>query len=126
MTELKNRSLIIASYCVICVQMLIEVIAHPNASDHVGSVTGLLFLLVVLAALILDKPARLVLLAAVLSVLMATFSAYLLLLYAFRNPSGWDGVKELFGRAYFVVLVPLFAAQCLIASARRRNLAASR
>ena len=55
MIALENRSLLIASYCVISIQMLIEVIAHPDAKDHVGSMTGLFFLIVVLTALIRDK-----------------------------------------------------------------------
>jgi hypothetical protein len=117
-TSTGNRSLLIVSYCILSINMLIEVIAHPDAKDHVNSIIGLLFLVVILVAFALNKPARLVVLATVLNVLIAIVSGYLILLYLYKHPVGWDVAKDLIARAYFVVLVPLFAVRYFIASAR--------
>ncbi len=118
MNVTENRSLLIVSYSILSINMLIEVIAHPDAKDHVGSITGLLFLIVALVALVLNKPPRLIVLATVLNMLIALVGGYLILTYIHKNAVGWDAAKDLIVRTYFVILVPIFAVHYFVAQAR--------
>ena len=52
METLSNRILLIASYCLMSINMTIEVVGHPDAKDHAGSITGLAFCVAILVALL--------------------------------------------------------------------------
>lgn len=118
----KNWSLLIASYCVWSINMVIEVIAHPNASDHAASITGLLFLLVTLIALVINKPAGFLVFVTVLNIFIAIVGGYIILVYLYRHGANADGAKDLITRAYFAVLVPIFAVRYFVITARALNL----
>ena len=113
-----TRPLLVASYSVLSINMLIEVIAHPDAKDHVGSITGLLFLAVILVALVLNKPPGLIFLATVLNMLNSLVCGFLILTYIHKNAVGWDAAKDLIVRTYFMILVPIFAIRYFAAQAR--------
>lgn len=118
----KNWSLLIASYCVWSINMLIEVIVHPNASDHLGSIIGLLFLLVTLIALVINRPAGFLVFVTVLNIFIAIVGGYIIVLYLYRHGVSANSATELIVRAYFAVLVPIFAVRYFIATARTLNL----
>ena len=122
MTTAKNWSLLIASYCVWSINMLIEVVAHPNASDHAASITGLLFLIVTLIALVINRPPGFLVLVTVLNLFIAVVGGYLIVLYLYRRGVNADSAKDLIVRAYFGVLVPIFAVRYFIATSRGLNL----
>ena len=114
MRDLANRTLLIASYCVMSTNMAIEVIAHPNAKDHNSSILGLAFCLVILAALFSRAPGALVKAAAVLNAWIILVGGYLLINYLTLRASTWEAAPELLVRFYFVVVVPVFAIRYFI------------
>ena len=120
MNDIANRSLLLASYGVMSVNMALELVAHPGAKDHNSSILGLLFYLVILAALYLRAPAALVKAAAVLSAWIGLFGAYVLLNYVILRGATWESGPGLIVRFYFVVVVPAFAIRYFIVNARSK------
>jgi hypothetical protein len=118
MGTLSNRILLVASYCLMSINMAIEVVAHPDAKDHVGSITGLAFCVATLIALVWEMPARWNLAVTVLNVLMAMVGAYLIAYYLYSHGVGWAEAPELMVRVYLVVVVPIVAVCFFIARAR--------
>jgi|SRR5215469_14495231 len=114
MNDLANRTLLIASYCIMSTNMAIEVIAHPDAKDHNSSILGLAFCLLILAALLLRAPAVLVKAAAVLNAWIILIGGYLLINYLGLRGLTWETAPDLVVRFYFVVVVPAFAIRYFI------------
>jgi uncharacterized membrane-anchored protein YitT (DUF2179 family) len=121
MNTLSNRILLVASYCLMCINMTIEVFNHPDAKDHAGSVTGLAFCVVTLVALVWRVPPLWVTAVAVLNVVLALFGAYLIGYVAFSHGVTWTEAPETLVRVYLVVLVPIVAVYYFITLARTRN-----
>jgi hypothetical protein len=121
MNTLSNRILLIASYCLMCINMTTEVFNHPDAKDHAGSVTGLAFCVVTLVALVWRVPSFWVTVVTVLNVLLALFGAYLISYVALSHGVTWTEAPETLVRVYLVVVVPIVAVYYFITLARTRN-----
>ena len=118
---LRNRILLIASYCLTAITMAIEVVSHPDAKDHVASITGLGFCVVTLVALVWNGSARLNHAVTVLNVFIAVVGAYIIARYLVSYGVGWTDAPGLLLRLYFVVLVPVAVVWYFIARARDAN-----
>jgi uncharacterized membrane protein len=118
MVTLSNRILLVASYCLMSINMAIEVVVHPDARDHAGSITGLGFCVATLIALVWNMPAALNTAVAVLNVLIATIGAALIGRYLYAHAVTWAEVPELLVRVYLVVVVPIVAVCYFIVRAR--------
>ena len=88
MNDIANRTLLIASYCVMSTNMAIEVIAHPDAKDHSGSIIGLGFCLLILLALVRRISPRLAVAAAALAGLITVVGAYLIIRFVISRAVG--------------------------------------
>jgi hypothetical protein len=121
---LRSRILLIASYCVMAITMAIEVVSHPQAKDHVASITGLGFCVVTLVALVWNRSARLNHAVAALNVFIAMVGAYIIARYLFSYGLRWTDARGLLSRLYFVVLVPVAVVWYFIACARGANVRA--
>ena len=113
-----NRSLLIASYCVMSINMALEIVIHPAAQDHRASITGLAFWLFTLLVLIFRTTSAIVVGAAVLNAFIALVSAWLILYYLHSHGAGWGAAPDLITRTYFAVLVPAFAVRYFVSSAK--------
>ena len=121
MNTLSNRVLLIASYCLMSINMAIEVLNHPDAKDHVGSITGFGFCLVTLVALIWKVPTRWITGVTVLNVFIALVGVYLIATYIYSHGADWSEAPELLIRVYLVVVVPIVAVCYFITLARAQN-----
>ncbi len=118
MATLSNRILLIASYCLMSINMAIEVAAHPGAKDHAGGITGLTFCVATLVALVWSMPARWNNAVTVLNVLIALVGGYLIASYLYSHGVGWADAPDLMVRVYLVVVVPIVAVYYFVARAR--------
>lgn len=109
MANLANRSLLIASYCIISVNLAIELIAHPRATDHADSVVGLVLCLLVLVALIKPLSSTLIRVAAVLNALMVLVGIWILGTYTYLHGISWNVASDVVVRVYFAIVVPAFS-----------------
>jgi hypothetical protein len=125
MNDIANRALLIAAYCVMSTNMAIEVIAHPHAADHSGSVIGLGFCLLILTALIRRISPRLAVAAATLSGLIAVVDAYLIIRFVLLRGVESATAPDLIVKAYFSIVVPIFAARCIVLRERAIRAASS-
>jgi hypothetical protein len=121
METLSNRILLIASYCLMSINMTIEVVGHPDAKDHVGSITGVAFCVVTLVALLREMPAFWNTAVTVLNVLIAAVGTYLIGRYLYSHGVGLAEAPELLVRVYLVVVVPIVAVYYFIDRARARS-----
>jgi uncharacterized membrane protein len=121
MRSLSNRILLVASYCLMSINMAIEVTVHPDAKDHVGSITGLAFCIATLIALVWDLPARWNHAVTVLNVLIAIVGAYLIALYLYSHGVTWAEAPDLMVRIYLTVVVPAVAVCYFVFRARGAN-----
>jgi hypothetical protein len=120
METLSNRILLIASYCLMSINMTIEAVGHPDAKDHVASITGLVFCLATLVALLREMPAFFNTAVTVLNVLIAAVGTYLIGRYLYSHGVTLADAPELLVRIYLVVVVPVVAVYYFINRARAR------
>jgi hypothetical protein len=125
MNDIANRTLLIASYCVMSTNMAIEVIAHPDAKDHGGSIVGLGFCLLILIALIRRISPKLAVAAATLSGLIAVVGAYLIIRFVILQGVGSATAPDLIVKVYFSIVVPVFAARYIVLRDRAIRAASS-
>ncbi len=118
MRGIANRTLLVASYLVMSTNMAIEVIAHPEAKDHTGSILGLGFCLLILVALVRRFSPALAQIAAVLNALIAMGGAYLIGYYVYSRGVSLAAAPDILVRTYFVVVVPIFAIRYFVAATR--------
>jgi len=105
--------------------MAIEVIAHPDAKDHSGSIIGLGFCLLILIALIRRISPRLAVAAATLSGLIAVVGAYLIIRFVILRGVGSATAPDLIVKVYFSIVVPVFATRYIVLRERAIRAASS-
>jgi hypothetical protein len=121
METLSNRILLIASYCLMSINMTVEVVVHPDAKDHVASVTGLAFCVVTLVALLRDMPEFWNIGVTVLNMLIAAVGIYLIAHYVLSHGVALAEAPELLVRVYLIVAVPIVAVCYFIVHIRSRQ-----
>jgi hypothetical protein len=118
MAHLAIRLILIAMYCLMSLDMAIEVVSHPEARDHAASILGLGFCLLILVALVRLKPPVLVRIAAALNGMIAAASVYILASYLLRHGVTWIEAKDLLTRAFLTIVVPVLAIAYFIGNSR--------